>query len=152
MILPSSPSKQRRCSQSVKLLYNLNTYEACVTGLGAHSKAESEIFNAFRLTVNFCSCNCSCKKVKAVIDGLDLDPSAVGILELDEMGQEGKEIQSYLEGETGQSTVPSVWIKKEFIGGEQAFHHAVYDVRRLFTAWKAPATLTRYLLRSSRRE
>ncbi|CAD6583726.1 MAG: glutaredoxin [Cyphobasidiales sp. Tagirdzhanova-0007] len=58
-----------------------------------------------------------CKKVKAVIDGLDLDPSAVGILELDEMGQEGKEIQSYLEGETGQSTVPSVWIKKEFIGG-----------------------------------
>jgi hypothetical protein len=74
---------------------------------------------------------------------LDLDPSRVGIVELDEMGEEGAAIQvrdcfhlsfisytpltmliscsmvsqDYLEKETGQRTVPSVWLKHKFIGG-----------------------------------
>ena len=61
----------------------------------------------------------SCRKAKNVINELGLDPSAVGILELDEMGQEGAAIQAYLESETGQGTVPSIWIQKDFIGGER---------------------------------
>ncbi|KAK9900228.1 glutaredoxin [Cystobasidium minutum MCA 4210] len=58
-----------------------------------------------------------CRKAKIIIKGLELDESRVGILELDEMGQEGADIQDYLEKETGQRTVPSVWIKQKFIGG-----------------------------------
>lgn len=34
------------------------------------------------------------------------------------MGEEGAAIQDYLASETGQRTVPSIWIKKNFIGGE----------------------------------
>lgn len=37
--------------------------------------------------------NNSCRKAKVIIKGLDLDPSRVGILELDEMGEEGAAIQ-----------------------------------------------------------
>jgi len=58
-----------------------------------------------------------CRKAKPIINGLELPESAVGILELNEMGKEGAGIQDYLAQETGQLTVPSVWIKKEFIGG-----------------------------------
>lgn len=35
----------------------------------------------------------SCRKAKIIIKGLELDPSRVGILELDEMGEEGAAIQ-----------------------------------------------------------
>lgn len=54
-----------------------------------------------------------------MIKGLGLPDGEVGILELDEMGAEGSAIQDYLESTTGQRTVPSVWIQKEFIGGEE---------------------------------
>ncbi|KAL7007493.1 hypothetical protein EMMF5_002957 [Cystobasidiomycetes sp. EMM_F5] len=58
-----------------------------------------------------------CTKAKNMIKGLGLPDGEVGILELDEMGAEGSAIQDYLESTTGQRTVPSVWIQKEFIGG-----------------------------------
>merc|ERR1712225_65870 len=58
-----------------------------------------------------------CTKAKNIVSGLGLPEGSVGILELDEMGEEGAAIQDYLASETGQRTVPSVWIKKDFIGG-----------------------------------
>jgi glutaredoxin 3 len=59
----------------------------------------------------------SCTKAKRFVNGLDLGDSAVGIIELDEMGEEGAAIQDYLQKKTGQRTVPNVWIKQQFIGG-----------------------------------
>jgi glutaredoxin len=43
--------------------------------------------------------------------------------ELDLMGPEGAEIQATLAKRTGQSTVPSVWINKKFIGGCDSVMH-----------------------------
>ncbi|GMK54622.1 hypothetical protein CspeluHIS016_0112080 [Cutaneotrichosporon spelunceum] len=38
------------------------------------------------------------------------------VYELDEM-EDGGDIQAYLGEKTGQRTVPSIWIKQQFIGG-----------------------------------
>jgi len=43
------------------------------------------------------------------------------IFELDKM-QEGNDIQSALSEMTGQRTVPSVWVKGQFIGGNDDTH------------------------------
>merc|ERR1711939_857614 len=47
----------------------------------------------------------SCTKAKNIVGGLGLPEGSVGILELDEMGEEGAAIQDYLASETGQRTV-----------------------------------------------
>ena len=39
-------------------------------------------------------------------------------MDLDTLGEQGKEIQAVLREKTGQATVPSVWINGNFIGIE----------------------------------
>ncbi|BEJ12143.1 hypothetical protein CspHIS471_0206030 [Cutaneotrichosporon sp. HIS471] len=41
---------------------------------------------------------------------------AMKVYELDEM-DDGADIQAYLAEKTGQRTVPSIWLKQQFIGG-----------------------------------
>lgn len=43
---------------------------------------------------------------------------AMKVYELDEM-EDGGDIQAYLGEKTGQRTVPSIWIKQQFIGGSE---------------------------------
>ena len=54
-----------------------------------------------------------CKRIKEFFKGKSIEYEA---LELDIMGQLGKDIQATLLDRTGQSTVPSVWINGKFIG------------------------------------
>ncbi|CDU25127.1 probable GRX1-glutaredoxin [Sporisorium scitamineum] len=58
-----------------------------------------------------------CSQAKSVIDKLGLDKSKVGILELDQMGSEGSDIQAYLQDKTGQRTVPNIFINQNHLGG-----------------------------------
>ncbi|SPO24028.1 probable GRX1 - glutaredoxin [Ustilago trichophora] len=58
-----------------------------------------------------------CSQAKSVIDKLGLDKSKVGILELDTMGSEGSDIQSYLQEKTNQRTVPNIFINQKHLGG-----------------------------------
>ncbi|XP_019165775.1 PREDICTED: monothiol glutaredoxin-S10-like [Ipomoea nil] len=53
-------------------------------------------------------------QVKSLFRRLGLDPLVV---ELDQMGQQGSQIQKVLEGLTGQRTVPNVFIGGKHIGG-----------------------------------
>jgi len=61
-----------------------------------------------------------CMRVGDLFKELEVPYNAT---ELDEMGPEGAEIQRILAKRTGQSTVPSVWINKKFIGGCDATMH-----------------------------
>jgi glutaredoxin len=54
-----------------------------------------------------------CVKIKELFASKGIPYKSV---ELDLMGKDGAEIQSALLEKTGQSTVPSVWIKQKFIG------------------------------------
>ena len=54
-----------------------------------------------------------CKRIKEFFKAKSIEYEA---LELDIMGQLGKDIQATLLDRTGQSTVPSVWINGKFIG------------------------------------
>ena len=56
------------------------------------------------------------------------------VLELDQM-QNGSEIQSTLASMTGQRTVPSVWVKGTFIGGND-------DTQKLYQSGKLNEMLT----------
>ncbi|ETS65331.1 hypothetical protein PaG_00062 [Moesziomyces aphidis] len=53
-----------------------------------------------------------CTQAKSVIAKLGLDQSSVGVLELDQMGSEGSDIQK-----TSQRTVPNIFINKKHLGG-----------------------------------
>ena len=57
------------------------------------------------------------------------------VLELDQM-QNGSEIQSTLASMTGQRTVPSVWVKGTFIGGND-------DTQKLYQSGKLNEMLTK---------
>ncbi|KAM0750098.1 putative glutaredoxin Grx1 [Meredithblackwellia eburnea MCA 4105] len=54
-----------------------------------------------------------CTRAKNLLKSLNEEAK---VFELDEMEQ-GAEWQAYLGDKTGQSTVPSIWIDGEFIGG-----------------------------------
>ena len=56
-----------------------------------------------------------CKRVKEFFKSKNIEFRA---LELDIMGDQGKEIQATLLQRTGQSTVPNVWVNGKFIGKE----------------------------------
>ncbi|GAC71436.1 hypothetical protein PANT_3d00037 [Moesziomyces antarcticus T-34] len=58
-----------------------------------------------------------CTQAKSVIAKLGLDQSSVGVLELDQMGSEGSDIQAYLMEKTSQRTVPNIFINKKHLGG-----------------------------------
>ncbi|PWY99212.1 glutaredoxin [Testicularia cyperi] len=58
-----------------------------------------------------------CSQAKSVIAKLGLDPAKVGILELDNMGSEGSDIQAYLAEKTSQRTVPNIFINQKHLGG-----------------------------------
>eukprot|EP00970_Alexandrium_tamarense_P002040 scaffold276_cov200-Alexandrium_tamarense.AAC.3 len=51
---------------------------------------------------------------KAVLDGKG---AKYKVLELDQMGQEGKAIRAEMGSLLGRTSVPAIWINKEFIGG-----------------------------------
>lgn len=51
-----------------------------------------------------------------MISGLNVEPSKIGTLELDEIN-DGPAIQDYLKEKTGQSTVPNIFISGKHIGG-----------------------------------
>lgn len=55
-----------------------------------------------------------CKATKELLKKLNVEAH---IVDLDQMGQEGEEIQQYLAEITGQRTVPNVFIKSKHIGG-----------------------------------
>ncbi|WFD08619.1 hypothetical protein MVES1_003995 [Malassezia vespertilionis] len=57
-----------------------------------------------------------CKRSKDVISKLNVDQSKVGVLELDQTN-DGSDIQNYLKEKTDKSTVPSIFISGDFIGG-----------------------------------
>ncbi|KAL0477782.1 GRXC4 [Acrasis kona] len=54
-----------------------------------------------------------CTKTKQLFKQLNVDAK---VIELDQR-DDGADIQSALASRTGQKTVPSVWIKESFIGG-----------------------------------
>lgn len=54
-----------------------------------------------------------CKKLKEFLTNKRI---AFKNLDLDLMGTQGMEIQAVLKEQTGQSTVPNVWVLKKFIG------------------------------------
>jgi len=59
-----------------------------------------------------------CAKAKKLLTNLPgVDSEQVKILELDEMGSEGQDIQAYLADKTGQRTVPNIFINKQHVGG-----------------------------------
>lgn len=59
-----------------------------------------------------------CKKAKAIIADANAGPQArVKILELDEMGIDGKIYRAALSGITNRTSMPQIWIGKEFCGG-----------------------------------
>ena len=59
-----------------------------------------------------------CKKAKAILAAANAGPDArVKILELDEMGQEGKIYRAALSGITDRTSMPQIWIGREFCGG-----------------------------------
>lgn len=53
-------------------------------------------------------------EVKALFKGLPVEPM---VIELDEMGSQGSQLQKVLETLTGQHTVPNVFIGGKHIGG-----------------------------------
>merc|ERR1711963_1252380 len=55
-----------------------------------------------------------CKKLKAAFDLSRIDYSTI---ELDELGQQGADIQAELLNKSGQKTVPNVFIRGKHIGG-----------------------------------
>lgn len=57
-----------------------------------------------------------CTRAKQVVSGLNLSPSQVGTVELDEMN-EGADIQAYLQQKTGQRTVPNIFVRGQQLGG-----------------------------------
>jgi len=66
--------------------------------------------NVVIFSKTFCS---FCVRVKELFTNVGIPFKSI---ELDLMGKQGAEIQSALLEKTGQSTVPSVWIKQKFIG------------------------------------
>lgn len=63
--------------------------------------------------------NSYCVKAKNLFKSLNVPFKAI---ELDEMGQQGAEIQSELEKITKQSTVPNIFIKEQHVGGCDSVH------------------------------
>ncbi|WFD21332.1 hypothetical protein MCAP1_003593 [Malassezia caprae] len=57
-----------------------------------------------------------CSRAKQVVSSLNLSPSQVGTVELDEMS-EGADIQAYLQQKTGQRTVPNIFVHGQHLGG-----------------------------------
>ncbi len=53
------------------------------------------------------------KRIKAFFLSMNIEFKAV---DLDSMGENGKEIQAKLKDRTGQATVPNVWVDGKFIG------------------------------------
>lgn len=57
-----------------------------------------------------------CNRAKGIIQGLKVDQSKVGVLELNQVN-DGAAIQDYLKEKTGQGTVPNIFISGKHIGG-----------------------------------
>jgi glutaredoxin len=53
------------------------------------------------------------KRIKSFFKSMNIEFKAV---DLDTLGEHGKEIQEKLKERTGQSTVPNVWVNGKFIG------------------------------------
>jgi len=59
-----------------------------------------------------------CAKAKSLLKTYPgVQEAEVKILELDEMGTEGSDIQAYLAEKTGQRTVPNIFINQQHVGG-----------------------------------
>ncbi|KDN36016.1 glutaredoxin [Tilletiaria anomala UBC 951] len=61
-----------------------------------------------------------CTRAKATLSSLSLPASKIGIIELDNEGSHGAEIQAYLAEKTQQRTVPNIFINGKHIGGNDA--------------------------------
>ena len=68
------------------------------------------------------------KRVKAFFKNKHIDFKAV---DLDLLGDHGKEIQDKLLEKTGQSTVPNVWVKGKFIGENVFFNYIIKPKGRI---------------------
>jgi glutaredoxin 3 len=66
-----------------------------------------------------------CTKAKQTLTQLKLNPT---VHELDTRG-DGADIQDYLAGKTGQRTVPSIFVKGQFLGGNSDLQEAVKSGR-----------------------
>ncbi|CCF50101.1 hypothetical protein NDA11_003597 [Ustilago hordei] len=83
------------------------------------AKQAAEKFISEHLVAVFSKSYCPyCSQAKSLIDKqLGLDKSQVGVLELDQMGSEGSDIQAYLMEKTSQRTVPNIFINQKHLGG-----------------------------------
>lgn len=71
-----------------------------------------------------------CGDAKSVLLNLpNVDREEIKVYELDEMGQEGAEIQAYLAQKTKQRTVPNIFINTEHVGGADDLRKAQKDGR-----------------------
>ena len=73
------------------------------------------------------------KRVKAFFRNKHIDFKAV---DLDLLGEQGKEIQARLHEMTGQSTVPNVWVNGKFIGRLKLHRSQLFDLEELLKLLK----------------
>lgn len=67
-----------------------------------------------------------CLKTKELLNSMDVEFT---VHELDEMGDDGPEVQMALFKKTNQKSVPSVFVKKQHIGGNDDTQAAVKEGR-----------------------
>ncbi|GAA5983906.1 hypothetical protein JCM10908_005969 [Rhodotorula pacifica] len=100
--------------------------------MSAKSAVENAIQQRKNRTVVFSKSYCPyCRRAKQLLDSLD---EKYDVYELDQM-DEGSDWQAYLGSKTGQSTVPSIFINGEFIGGcsDLESKHRSGDLKKLLS-------------------
>jgi glutaredoxin 3 len=86
-------------------------------GAAWEAKIKAEIEGTPVLVYSWAGCP-FCKKAKAILADANAGPQArIKILELDEMGVDGKIYRAALSGITNRTSMPQIWIGREFCGG-----------------------------------
>ena len=84
------------------------------------AKIEAEIAATPVIVYSWLNCP-FCKKGKAILEanmaGMDTPPGFYKVLEIDQMGQDGKIYRAALSEKTGRTSMPQIFINKEFCGG-----------------------------------
>ncbi|KAA1086263.1 glutaredoxin [Puccinia graminis f. sp. tritici] len=63
------------------------------------------------------------RRAKAILERVPDKPSEARVIELDELGERGVQMQSYLAELTHQRTVPNIFIHQKHIGGADDLSH-----------------------------
>jgi glutaredoxin 3 len=81
------------------------------------AKIEGEVGASPVIVYSWAGCP-FCKKAKAILADTNAGVGApIKVLELDEMGQEGKVYRAALSEMTGRTSMPQIFINKTFVGG-----------------------------------